>query len=94
MKIAIVGKSGVGKSRLGDILLSTIFKMDSDASIEVDDADRAKKIWGSGQKQNKYKITVRQMLAQVEDEQDIVIAVNSAKFNEWFNQIYNKSPVV
>jgi hypothetical protein len=105
MNILIVGKSGVGKSNLGDIVKNTIFKLDSNAKIESDDPDRAVKSFGKGN--NVYNIRVKKLwegqdvgkymdsifLESGSETQDVIIVINNKKFMEWFRTVYNKAGV-
>lgn len=97
MNILVIGKSGFGKSNLGDIVRNTIFKLDSNSTIHSSDPDRSIKSLGQGS--NIYNISVRQLkdeetldsLTKEEFEKsDIVIYLTSKKFNEWFRTIYSK----
>ena len=97
MNILIVGKSGVGKSNLGDIVKNTIFKLDADATINSDDPDRAVKSLGKGN--NKYSISIKQLKegANLHDmfseellQGDVIILLTNQKFQEWFRTVYNK----
>lgn len=97
MNILLVGKSGLGKSNLGDIVRNTVFKLDSNSTINSDDPDRSMKSLGSGS--NIYNISVRQLgsneslenLTKEElHDKDIVIYLGSKKFLEWFRTVYSK----
>jgi CO dehydrogenase nickel-insertion accessory protein CooC1 len=101
MNILIVGKSGVGKSNLGDIIRNTIFKLDNNAIIHTDDPDRSVKTFGTGS--NEYNIHVRKIgeegftkgaieeySFEKDGEPDVVIEITSDKFKEWFREVYNK----
>lgn len=100
MNIVIIGKSGVGKSNLSDLVRNTIFKMDNNAKIESDDPDRAVKTFGSGS--NVYNVSVVKIkddeaildfLGLPITEQDVIIIVNNKKFMEWFRTVYNTAGV-
>lgn len=87
MNILIVGKSGYGKSKLGDLIKTQIFKADPDATINVDDPDREVKTLGSGK--NIYNVLVRiwsESIKEIPEEelvnQDIVVLINSPEFNK------------
>ena len=96
MEILIVGKSGYGKSNMGDLVRNTIFKMDEDAVITSHDPDRSVKVLGHGQ--NIYNVKVKQLgpednLASLTPEEassaDVIISVTNEKFLEWFRSIYS-----
>lgn len=96
MDILIVSKSGFGKSNMGDIIRNTIFKLDSDSTVNSGDPDRSMKYLGHGS--NVYNITVRQLrpeenlsnLTKEELENDIVVYIGSKRFSEWFETVYQK----
>ena len=86
MNILIVGKSASGKSNLGDLLKSYLFRRDKDCSIHVDDKDRQIKSLGSGP--NIYNIYVRQLPEkEVMEKADIVIDIKNQKFLEVFQNL-------
>jgi len=100
MNILIVGKSGLGKSNLGDIVKNTIFKMDGNATINTNDPDRAVKAFGTGS--NVYNINIKQLAEGVSikdlakeaiEEYDIIIDINNKAFLEWFREIYSQAHV-
>ena len=98
MNILIVGKSGVGKSNLGDIIRNTIFKLDSDALIKTDDPDRSVKTFGTGS--NEYGISIERadeweslrsaVTEEVTSKEDIIIVINNENFQKWFREVFNK----
>lgn len=86
MNILLVGKSGLGKSNLGDIVRNSIFKADSNACISTDDPDRTVKTLGQGT--NSYLLKVRrEALPEDLEQADIVVTVNTSKFKELFKEI-------
>lgn len=86
MKILIVGKSGMGKSNLGDIIRNAIFRADSEACITTDDPDRETKTLGQGP--NDYSLEVRQQASnQALEEADVVVYINTGRFKELFKEI-------
>ena len=94
MNILIAGKSGYGKSNLGDIIRNVIFKIDGNSTLNSNDPDRSIKSLGHGS--NIYNVTIRQLdskesldsLTKEELENDVVIYIGSKKFSEWFRTVY------
>ena len=85
MYILVHGKSGLGKSNLGDVIKGIIFKMDPSCAIHVDDEDRKVKTFGGGD--NEHTINVMRTLEE-EDEKlaDVVIRIRTGKFKEWYQE--------
>lgn len=94
VNILIVGKSGYGKSNLGDIIRNAIFKIDGNSAISSNDPDRSVKLLGHGS--NAYKVDVRQLdseeslgsLTKEELDNDIVVYIGNKQFSEWFRTVY------
>ena len=77
--ILIIGPSGTGKSILGDMLSSSIFKGDPLSEIRRDDPSRESKVLGSGP--NLYDIVVRQTATEGEvNSADILITMRNSSF--------------
>jgi ribose 1,5-bisphosphokinase PhnN len=94
MNILIVGPSGSGKSKLGDFIRNTIFKLDSNSKIITKDLDREGKPFGEGH--NIYNIEVEQRsedemetLMSVWDlDKDIIIILANDTVSKWFKDVY------
>lgn len=96
MNLLIVGVSGSGKSKLGDLIRNTIFRLDDDARITTRDPDRENKSFGDGK--NVYNISVRQVpedqkSTPVSEEDlessDVVIVLTNDSVNKWFKEVYS-----
>lgn len=92
MNILIVGPTNSGKSRLGDLIRNTIFRLDKEAKIVVHDSDRSKEPFGNGS--NVYDIEVFQRpvteikgFDQSELGKDVVIILSGHKVAEWLREI-------
>jgi len=86
MKIIIIGKSGVGKSNLSDLLRNLIFKLDKDSKIMVDDHDRQIKEFGSGQDNHTIRVARDDSNINITDY-DIEIRIKTNKFKDWFDNL-------
>jgi len=94
MDILIVGPSSSGKSKLGDFIKNTIFKLDKDAKILTTDPDRSKEPFGEGK--NPYNVEVRQIDAisiaypiTLDDlKKDVIIILTRDTVSKWFKDIY------
>ena len=75
MEILIVGKSGMGKSNLADILKAEIFKRDRNCTISTNDLDREHKTLGHGN--SPYNITVSRELPTELSKFDITIQIHT-----------------
>ncbi len=89
MNILITGKSGSGKSNLGDIVKNFIFKIDKDCHIFNNDIDRNDKEFGRGK--NEYNMYVKQIPTKEDvDQADVIINLQTKAFHDWFHKIYSK----
>jgi len=94
MDILIVGPSGSGKSKLGDLVKNTIFKLDSNCKIVTQDPDRENKTFGEGV--NTYSIKVKQVPLEelislyVPDsfKGDMLIILTGDSVGRWFKDVY------
>lgn len=93
MDILIVGASGSGKSKLGDLVRTTIFKLDEDSKIVTSDPDRENKSFGDGK--NTYNIKIHQVgsepkivLTTDDLKNDVVIVLTSDSVSKWFKEMY------
>jgi nitrogenase subunit NifH len=87
VNILVVGKSGVGKSNLADVIKHAIFKVDKDCIIHTDDPDRASMHLGSGN--NQYSIMIRKpenLSLEEEEQADIAITINNGNFAQWYEK--------
>ena len=80
MNIIIIGKTGVGKSNLADILKNVIFKMDSDSEVMVDDPDRESKQLGSGKNIHTIKVVRENEVPENLTVYDMVINIKGNGF--------------
>jgi ABC-type cobalamin/Fe3+-siderophores transport system ATPase subunit len=87
MNIIIIGKTGVGKSNLADILKNVIFKMDSDSEVMVDDPDRESKQLGSGKNIHTIKVVRENEVPENLTVYDMVINIKGNGFQEWYSHI-------
>lgn len=96
MNILIIGKSGTGKSNLGDIIKTAIFKVDKDAKIETNDPGRSIKVFGSGNtlyqiNMKQYDNTLPYLIVQEDvNNYDVIVIMINNNFYTWFKTIYNK----
>lgn len=93
MDILIIGPSGSGKSKLGDLIKSTIFRLDKNSKIVTNDPDRSKEPFGEGE--NTYNIEVEQASREhlsavnvVDLKKDIVIVLTKGSVAKWFTDVY------
>jgi dephospho-CoA kinase len=86
MNILIIGKSGVGKSNLADLLKNLIFKMDKQSNITINDPDREVKQFGSGISCHTITV-VRDKVEANEFEYDIEIEIKTNQFKDWFDKL-------
>lgn len=94
MDILVVGPSGSGKSKLGDLIRNTIFKIDKDSKIVTNDPDRGKEPFGEGK--NIYNLEVKQESLDIlnfplgpEDlKKDVIIILTGKVVNQWFTDVY------
>ena len=82
MNILVVGKSGVGKSLMGDLIKNTIFRLDSDSTVNIDDPDRDVKVFGRGS--NIYSLKIKRDKEGQEEIADITVIINGSAFSEWY----------
>lgn len=92
MNILIAGKSGTGKSNLGDIIRNGIFKADKNSRIKTNDTDRQVKEFGSGK--NVYNLIIRKTgdiavsgLDANDLEQDVIIILRGGEFKKRYNSL-------
>jgi len=93
MDILIVGPSGSGKSKLGDLVRNTIFKLDKEAKILTRDPDRGAEPFGEGK--NTYNVEVRQIpleelntLFPDELRSNVIIILTGDSVGRWFKDVY------
>jgi ribose 1,5-bisphosphokinase PhnN len=93
MDILIIGPSGSGKSKLGDLVRNTIFKLDKEAKILTKDPDRGVEPFGEGK--NTYNIEIEQASREhlsavnvVDLKKDIVIVLTKGSVAKWFTDVY------
>ena len=81
MNILVLGKHGLGKSLLGDLLKVAIFKKDSNSTVNIDDKDRQFKSLGTGK--TTYNILIRQDAEEeVKQSADVIVEIRTSKFLE------------
>lgn len=87
MNILITGKSETGKSNMVDIIKNTIFKMDNDCTITINDPNKKHNHFGSGK--NIHNIEVKRMEDNYADlnEYDVRIVINNGNFKNWYDKI-------
>lgn len=94
MDILIIGVAGSGKSKLGDLIRNTIFKLDSESQVLTRDPDRSISPFGSGK--NVYSIEVRQanslgpeaMIRPEDFQKDVIVILTSGTVGRWFQEVY------
>jgi len=95
MDILIVGPSGSGKSKLGDLIKNTVFKLDREAHVHTDDQDREVKDFGGGK--NLYNIKVRQVhpslslsstITQEDLKRDMIVILTNDSVAKWFKEVF------
>lgn len=94
MNILIMGASGSGKSKVGDLIRNTVFKMDPNSKIATTDPDRENKIMGEGK--NDYNIVIKKVPSEELISyclppdilaNDVIIILTSGAAGRWFQEM-------
>ncbi len=86
MNILITGNHGTGKSRMGDLLKTLIFKFDEDCTINISDDGRKIKSIGTGK--NIHSISTNPIPTGEElNNADVVINILNERFNQWYEKV-------